>query len=229
MTARTAPDPDGQQHPPATLWVPRTVPSVPGWDSLFPDSSWGNGSGARSGSGTISSGDRLPALPDLRPAVRLAGPAAAVRRCPGDGEMLVLRDQIAVRRRRVRSPRLWWAGRAVIAALTRRLPAARRRHLALTVTPRALALARRPGPPPLELSAAGARTAARRAGDPAALRWSWPAATRPGATGGSAASWRAPAIRSRPPPSGRSARPPEPGPGAATRGGQLEAVPARPG
>jgi putative transposase len=53
-------------------------------------------------------------------------------------EILVLRHQIAVLQRQVRSPRLTWAERAVLAALTRPLSTADRRQLPLIVTPRTL-------------------------------------------------------------------------------------------
>ena len=55
-----------------------------------------------------------------------------------NSEILVLRHQIAVLQRQVRPPRLPWADRAIMAALTRRLPTAHRHHLALIVTPRTL-------------------------------------------------------------------------------------------
>ena len=50
----------------------------------------------------------------------------------------MLRHQIAVLQRQVRSPRLTWAGRAILAALTRPLSTAHRRWLPLIVTPRTL-------------------------------------------------------------------------------------------
>jgi putative transposase len=53
-------------------------------------------------------------------------------------EILVLRHQIAVLHLWVRSPRLTWADRAFLAALTRRISGARRRQLSLIVTPRTL-------------------------------------------------------------------------------------------
>jgi len=102
-------------------------------------------------------------------------------------EILVLRHQIAVLQRQVRSPRLSWADRAILAALTRRLSTARRRQLSLIITPRTLLrwhaeLVRRPGPTGIG-NPDGPVPDRRSAG----LCWRWPATTRPGATGGSAA------------------------------------------
>ena len=48
-------------------------------------------------------------------------------------ELLVLRHQLAVLRRQTRRPRLTWADRALIAALTRLLPTPQR--LGLLITP----------------------------------------------------------------------------------------------
>ena len=53
-------------------------------------------------------------------------------------EILVLRHQITVLQRQVSSPRLSWADRAILAALTRPLSTARRGQLSLIVTPRTL-------------------------------------------------------------------------------------------
>ena len=55
-----------------------------------------------------------------------------------DAEILVLRHQIAVLQRQVRAPRLSWADRTILAALTRPLSAACRRQLSLIITPRTL-------------------------------------------------------------------------------------------
>jgi putative transposase len=69
--------------------------------------------------------------------VRLCGWLALLPRSDyvKDTEILVLRHQIAVLQRQVRSRRLTWADRA---ALTRRLSTSRRCELALIVTPRTL-------------------------------------------------------------------------------------------
>jgi hypothetical protein len=107
------------------------------WDSLFPDSSWGTA--AETGPAAARS-----ALVTFRLLylifVRLCGWLALLPRSDSvkNSEILVLRHQIAVLQRQVRSPRLSWADRAVMAALTRRLPTAHRHQLALIVTPRTL-------------------------------------------------------------------------------------------
>jgi putative transposase len=58
--------------------------------------------------------------------------------CAKDAEILILRQQVAVLQRQARAARLWWAGRAVLAALARLLPARQLRQLRLIISPRAL-------------------------------------------------------------------------------------------
>ena len=55
-----------------------------------------------------------------------------------DAEILILRLQAAVLRRQVKSPRLSWADRAILAALDRLLPRGQLRQLRLIISPRAL-------------------------------------------------------------------------------------------
>jgi putative transposase len=55
-----------------------------------------------------------------------------------DAEVLIVRHQVAMLQRQVRTPRLSWADRAVLAALARLLPGSHLRNLRLIVSPRTL-------------------------------------------------------------------------------------------
>ena len=106
-----------------------------------------------------------------------------------DAEILVLRHQLAVLRRQVARPELSWADRALIAALVRRLPRARR--VQMLVTPETIlrwhrrlaarqwttTAGRRPGRPavPAGLRALAIRLARRtQLGETAGCTASWP-------------------------------------------------------
>jgi hypothetical protein len=121
----------------SSLWVPKTVPSAPELRFLLP--------------GWVTRNLQGPTPPPTRSALmtfrllylifaRLCGWLALLPRSDHvkNTEILVLRHQIAVLQRQVRSPRLTWAERAVLAALTRPLSTANRRQLPLIVTPRTL-------------------------------------------------------------------------------------------
>lgn len=77
---------------------------------------------------------RLPrGAPDLWLAPLLAGSDR-----PKDAEILLLRHQVAVLQRRVKTPQLSWADRAILAALARLLSASQPRQLRLIISQRTL-------------------------------------------------------------------------------------------
>jgi hypothetical protein len=83
-----------------------------------------------------------------------------------DAEILILRCQVAVLERQVKTPRLSWADRTMLVALARLLPSAQLCQLRLIISPRTLLCRHgRPGPVAPDLSAPGSRAAEYRAAD----------------------------------------------------------------
>ena len=100
-----------------------------------------------------------PALSHLRPALRLAGRA---RRSSAskDGELLVLRHEVAVLRLAIPRPWLDWADWAVLGALIRLLPARLRKHR--LVTPGTVLRCTAAGDPQVDLPAPDGTAAGQR-------------------------------------------------------------------
>jgi hypothetical protein len=123
-----------------TLWVPRTV-SLPA-DLVFAVMRRGHGVGYLAA--RARQARALSVLVSLRLAylavLRVFGWLALLARSDRakDAEILLLRHQVAVLQRQVRTPRLSWADRAILSALARLLPGGHRRHLPLIVSPRTL-------------------------------------------------------------------------------------------
>jgi putative transposase len=121
------------------LWVPRIVSHGLSW----PDSRAGD-PGVQRLAARVAHARALSSAVTLRFAylamLRMLGLLTLLTRSDlaKDAEILVLRHQIAVLQRHVKTPRPSWADRAIISALARLLPSKQRSHLRLIVSPRTL-------------------------------------------------------------------------------------------
>jgi putative transposase len=121
------------------LWVPITLSQLLTWCLPLDREGWSSGSGCAGAPGQAP----LVLVP-LRfaylMALRVFGWLALLARSDQakDAEILILRHQGAVLRRQVKTPRLSWADRAVLAALARLLPSSQLRQLRLIISPRTL-------------------------------------------------------------------------------------------
>jgi hypothetical protein len=121
------------------VWVPITLSQLLTW--CLPV----NREGRSSGSGCAEAPGQAPlVLVPLRfaylTALRVFGWLALLARSDQakDAEILILRHQVAVLQRQVKTPRLSWADRAILAALARLLPSSQLRQLRLIISPRTL-------------------------------------------------------------------------------------------
>lgn len=122
-----------------SLWVPRIVSQGLTWPPSAGPEACSSAFGCAGAPYSGSVGDRDPTLRLLGTA-RLFGLLALLTKpdLAKDTEILILRHQIAVLKRHVKTPRPTWAGRAVLCALARLLPHRRRSQLRLIVSPRTL-------------------------------------------------------------------------------------------
>ena len=173
----------------ATVWVPITLSQLLTWCLPVDREGWSSGSGCAEAPAQAPLG-LVPLRFAYLAALRVFGWLALLARSDQakDAEILILCHQVAVLQRQVKTPRLSWADRAILAALARLLPRSQLRQLRLIISPRTL----------LRWHASLVRrrwTYPRRAPDGPGQRrryvrwcWKWRGTTRVGNTGASTAS-----------------------------------------